>query len=380
MSHATVMGGIPATNKSLYHRVRFSCGDPVALAVLPDGRSLFMLRDIELDRARSCARADECCSPGDYEPSSGLSGDRTTATAQAFAEMLKRNSISRVTADRTFPLIFAHQLQLAGIAVECDTEAGVLDRRAKDEQEIQWLRDAQSATEDAMQMACRLIARAPADSGGILQHENESLTSERMQSIIDIFLLERGYTTPGNIVACGPIGADCHNTGAGPLRTAQPVIVDIFPCSRATGYNGDCTRTVVNGDVPDDLAKMHGAVAKAKAASIAATRAGVTGEDVHNASAEVLISLGYHMGQPPEGAPDSWCGMVHGTGHGVGLDVHEPPLLDVNGAELIAGDALTIEPGLYCRAIGGVRIEDMVIVTESGCDNLNSLPEGLDWK
>ncbi len=379
MSHATVMAGIPATNKSLYHRVRFRCGDPTALATLPDGRTIFLLRDIELERARAHARAHECCSPVDYEPATGLSGDRTTATAQALAELLSRNHVSTVTADRTFPLIFAHHLQLAGIAVECDPEAGLLNQRAKDQQEIQWLRDAQAATEGAMRMVCELVARAPVDASGVLQRDGGALTSERMQGIIDIDLLERGYTTPGNIVACGPIGADCHNTGAGELFTNQPVIIDIFPCSRETGYNGDCTRTVVNGDVPDELAKMHTAVVRAKAAAIDATRASVTGEDVHNATAKVLTGLGYHIGQPPEGAPDSWCGMVHGTGHGIGLDVHEPPLLDVNGPVLIVGDALTIEPGLYCKAIGGVRIEDMVIITDTGCENLNSLHEGLDW-
>ena len=72
--------------------------------------------------------------------------------------------------------------------------------------------------------------------------------------------------------------------------------------------------------------------------------------------------------------------MTHGTGHAVGLEVHEPPLLDFGGPELLLGDCLTIEPGLYCRAIGGVRVEDMIILTEDGCQNLNSLYTGLDWK
>ena len=86
------------------------------------------------------------------------------------------------------------------------------------------------------------------------------------------------------------------------------------------------------------------------------------------------------MGLPPADSPPSYCGMTHGTGHGIGLDVHEPPLLDRGGPVLVEGDALTIEPGLYCAEVGGVRVEDMVIVTRDGCINLNQLPEGLDWK
>jgi Xaa-Pro aminopeptidase len=124
---------------------------------------------------------------------------------------------------------------------------------------------------------------------------------------------------------------------------------------------------------------MHEVVVQAKAAAIAATRAGVTGEQVHTATSACMHAAGYHMGLPAADAPDTYCGMTHGTGHGIGLDVHEPPLLDRKGPPLVAGDCLTIEPGLYCRAIGGVRVEDMVVVTENGCDNLNSLPEGLTW-
>ena len=102
--------------------------------------------------------------------------------------------------------------------------------------------------------------------------------------------------------------------------------------------------------------------------------------EVHDSkTGEVITRYGYAMGLPQEDAPDSYCGMIHGTGHGVGLEVHEPPLLDMRGPELVEGDVLTIEPGLYCRALGGVRVEDMVVVTREGCDNLNCLHEGLDW-
>ena len=234
-------------------------------------------------------------------------------------------------------------------------------------------------TEAAMRMACEMIARSVAGADGILQWEGTELTSERVRSEIDIFLMKQGYATVPSIVACGPDGADCHELGSGPIRTEQPVIVDIFPCDRATGYNGDCTRTVVHGEISETLKKMHSAVSDAKQAGQNATRAGVTGEQVHQSVIDQIVAHGYQIGIPGDAEPDDYCAMVHGTGHGIGLDVHEPPLLDFKGPELVVGDALTIEPGLYCKAIGGIRVEDMVIVTRDGVENLNKLHEGLQW-
>ena len=135
----------------------------------------------------------------------------------------------------------------------------------------------------------------------------------------------------------------------------------------------------MHGEIPEEVAKMHAAVLEAKQAAERVCTAGVTGEDVHLAAIEVIKAHGYEAGLPADDAPDSFCSMVHGTGHGIGLEVHEPPLLDMKGPELVAGDVLTIEPGLYCKAIGGIRIEDMVAVNAEGCENFNSLPMGLQW-
>lgn len=380
---AWVMAGVPTVNYALYHRIRFSVGDPAALVLLPSAeeqpQSLLILRDIEMDRARKHARVDQVGCPADFAPEGGLSGDRETATAQAVAECLRRNSIQRAIADRSLPLLFAHQMMEAGIAVDCDPEWGVLERRSKDNQEIEWLREAQKVTEGAMAMACETVAGAEVRADGVLSVNGEPLTAERLRAKIDVWLLERGYSNPTSIVAGGPHGADCHDVGSGELKTEQPVIIDIFPRNRETLYSGDCTRTVVHGAVSDELAKMHTAVVAAKAAAIGACRAGVTGEAVHEATIEAIKSHGYSVGLPDDDSPDSYCAITHGTGHGIGLDVHEPPLLDKGGPELVVGDAITVEPGLYCKAIGGVRVEDMVIVTEDDCENLNTLPEGLVW-
>jgi Xaa-Pro aminopeptidase len=257
---------------------------------------------------------------------------------------------------------------------------GVSQRRAKDEQEIEWLRKAQSVTEGAIRLACEMIANARANADGTLQTGGSELTSERVRSEVDIWLLRQGFVAMPSIIAGGPQGADCHDIGSGALRTGQPVIFDIFPKDRSTGYHGDCTRTVVHGEISDGLTAMHAAVVDAKRNATAVARAGVSGEEVHLAAIAQIRAHGFQVGIPDDSEPDDYCGMVHGTGHGIGLDVHEPPLLDFKGPPLVVGDAITIEPGLYCKAIGGIRVEDMVVVRANECLSLNALPEGLAWR
>ena len=376
---ARVMAGNPSKNKSLYRAVRFMVHDAMIAIDLPDGSRTLILREIEMDRAKKHARADRVYGYSDFTPLSGLSGDRETAASQSTTECLLRNGITAVIADRTLPLIYVDEMQAAGIHVELDADMGVLDRRVKDEEEIKHLRHAQHVTEQAMQMACETVAQAIPDELGVLHSDGDVLTSERLRTKIDTFLLERNFYNPPCIVAGGSDGGDCHELGSGPLRTSEPVIIDIFPLDKESMYNGDCTRTVVHGEIPEEIAKMHAAVIAAKDAAIAKTRVGVSGEDVHLETIRVLLELGYVEGLPTESDLDTFCSMPHGTGHGIGLDVHEPPLLDRNGATLLVGDVITIEPGLYSHAIGGVRIEDMVLVTADGCENFNALPEGLTW-
>jgi Xaa-Pro aminopeptidase len=381
---ATVMAGIPATNLSLYRAIRFKVGDPAALICLTDRSGaterVLIIRDIEMERAKRHARADRVHCPADFEPkgwhSGGLSGDRETATAQSVAQCLVSHGVTSARADRSLPFIFAHFMRMAGIELVCDTEMGVLERRAKDAQELDWLREAQRATEGAMKLACETVARARAAADGMLVHDGAPLSAERLRSIIDIHLLTNGYDNPESIVACGAQGADCHDHGHGMLRTGEPVIVDIFPRNRKTLYNGDMTRTVVHGAIPPEVARMHAAVVAAKRDAIAAVRPGVTGQSVHEATLAALARQGYAAGQPSQ---QGVAVISHGTGHGIGLEVHEPPLLAMKGPALVAGDVLTVEPGLYALGIGGIRVEDMVAVTATGCENFNTLQESLVW-
>jgi Xaa-Pro aminopeptidase len=381
---ATLQAGIPESNSALFHTLQFSVGDPVAfVTVSEEGKTpttTFIVRDVELDRAIAAVKADRIACPADFVPEGGLSADREVATAQATAECLRQAGVVDVSADRTLPLSFAHVLQEAGIQVNCDLDLGVRERRQKSPEAIEKLRHAQGITESAVRMACELIANAETSASGVLLDGGQPLTSERVHAAINIFLMEKGFSGPTFIVAGGPQGASCHHHGSGELRTGQPVIVDIFPTCQASHYCGDCTRTVVHGEIPTEISAMHKAVCAAKQAACDAIRAGVTGASVHAVTERVLSEHGFATGFPPDNAPASFCTMHHGTGHGIGLDVHEPPLLDATGIELLEGDALTVEPGLYRKDLGGVRVEDMVIVTAESHENLNQLPEGLTWK
>ena len=376
----TILAGIAASNATLFHRIRFVAPDAAVIIDFADGTSVFIVRDIEMDRARKAVRADRICCAADFEPAGGLSGDRDTALAQAAAECLRRAGEASVMVDRTLPYLYAHFIRQAGIGVEYSENLGVLERRTKDSVEIGHLRHAQQTTGEAMSFACRLIANARPDGNGILHHCGEVLTSERVRAMITAFLVERNFSNAhDSIVVTVPHVADCHHFGAGPLKANLPVIVDIFPMDNATRYHGDMTRTVVCGEPSADLLRMHAAVCAAKAAGCAALRPVTTGEAVHRATASVIEAHGYSMIRGDARNDLAVPSMRHGTGHGIGLDVHEPILLDYGGGEILQGEVFTVEPGLYSATLGGVRVEDMVVVTASGHEVLAPLSEGLDW-
>ena len=377
----TILAGVAGHDASLFHRIQFLVGDSVVIIDFADGTSLLIVRDIEMDRARQTGAADRVCCAADFEPEGGLSGDRDTALAQATAECLRRAGETSITVSRTLPYLYAHFIQEAGIAINYSEDFGVKERRIKSAKEIEYLRHAQKVTGETMTYACRTIANATPDQEGILHHEGAPLTSERVRAMITAFLLERNFSNShDSIVATAPHVADCHHYGTGPLKVNLPVVVDIFPMNKTTRYNGDMTRTVVCGEPSDELKNMHAAVCEAKAAGCSALNVGTTGEAVHRATIGVLEKHGFEIVRGDVPHDPAIPTMPHGTGHGIGLDVHEPILLDYAGGEIFKNELLTVEPGLYSSVLGGVRVEDMVLVTESGHEILSPIQEGLDWK
>lgn len=373
---AVLLAGIPAENPTLFLKIGLAAGDPAAWISTPE-KSLILIRDIEKDRAQAHGKADQYASPAEYAPAEGLSSDRATATAQAVAEYLRVEGIKEICTDRSLPYIFAWHILQAGIALNYDADLGVLDRRIKSEEEQAALAHAQAITEKSMEMACNLIARCTAKADGTLYHDGAELTSERVKSEIAKFLLDFGFTLGhGAIVATVPNSADCHHSGVGPLVTGAPVIIDIFPRDESSRYWGDCTRTVVHGTPSDTAISMHKAVVEAKAAAIEQLTAGNLASEVHLEATDLLERHGFNQSR---GFVSDAPTIQHGTGHGIGLEIHEPILLDEGGGELLEGEVFTVEPGLYGRRDGGVRIEDMLVVTKESPRNLNQLHEGLDW-
>ena len=370
------MAGIADKNASLFRRVRVPLGDPAAWIEL-DEETIALVRDLEMDRVRTHSSADRVTCPADHAPGEGLSADRETATAQAVSEIVRGHGVNEVVADRTLPFIFAWHLQQAGIRLDYDPEFGVRDRRAKTDQEIDSLVKAQSVTESVMREICELISQANAAADGTLSHDGIVLTSDWVRNFAAAEFMKHGFTmTHGAIVATAPEVADCHHSGAGPLRTGTPVVVDLFPRDESTRYWGDCTRTVVHGQSSETVIAMHRAVVEAKSAAESMLRPGMMAGEVHQAAEDVLVKHGYPISR---GTITDHPSIQHGTGHGIGLDLHEPILLDTGGGEVLDGEVFTVEPGLYGRHDGGIRIEDMVVVTEDGPRNLNRLPFQLDW-
>lgn len=381
---ATLFAGLADRNANVFRRLGLPLGDPAAWLQLPSGRVVRIVRDLEMDRVR--ARADELSDhpgevycPADFAPAnSELSSDRETAVAQSIAVLLKQEGVTGVIGDRSLPLIYAYHLAESGIAVHYDATLGVIDRRAKSPSEIEALAHAQHVTEQVMFEVCHRIATATVDDDGQLFQDDGLLTSERLVNYARRGFMERGFTmSHGAIVACPPHSADCHHAGTGPLYSGVPIIVDLFPRDELTRYHGDCTRTVVHGTPSEEVVRMHAAVVQAKAAAEAELYPGRTAESVHLASDRELIAAGY---QPHRGQLTDSPSIQHGTGHGIGLEIHEPILLDIGGEAMLEGEVFTVEPGLYGKSDGGVRVEDMIVVTQDGPKNLNQLPHRLNWE
>jgi len=204
---ATIRAGVPAVSKAVYHAIRFLAHDPaVYIELLGDKkRTILIIRDVELERARKFAKADRVYPPAHFAPPGGLSGDREIATAQSAVECLLRHGVRRVAGDRSLPLLYVELAREAGIEISLDLDLGIAQRRQKDDFEIEALAQAQRDTESAIAMACETILNAPADAAGVLQLDGGPLTSERVKTLIDLHLLNLGYENGESIVAarCG---------------------------------------------------------------------------------------------------------------------------------------------------------------------------------
>lgn len=323
---------------------------------------------VEKSKAQDQSSADEVRSTVEFV--SGDIRDNIEAEAPVISAFLDEYDINHIGTPRDFQLYLAEILEESGISVRSIEDVVMKARKRKSRSEIEALETVQSVTEESMDKARSLIQESTVVDGE-LHYEDELLTSERLRSILRDFLQARNCTLAESnepIVSCGPQSADPHNRGSGSMRSDEPILIDIFP-QHESGYWGDMTRTFVKGTPPEEFQRMYETTQKAlnSALDVLSNGAGTTGREVHNTVCDVFKSAGYPTIQ--DGDVDK--GFLHSTGHAIGMELHEPPRLVGDCGELNEGYVLTIEPGLYDDNYGGVRIEDMVVVTENEYENLN---------
>lgn len=292
-------------------------------------------------------------------------------TTEAF---LSEYGIDSVSVPVSFPTGTTDVLRDQGIEVITDYDDVMSDIRAvKSDEEIEHIAATQRANEQAMTVAEGMLERATVEKG-VLRLEGEILTSERVRRAIGITLLEEGCELNVGIVASGAEGAKAHAVGSGPIEAGEPIIIDIAPRNEESRYFGDMTRTFVKSEPESKIQEWYDLTREAYEAALETIQAGVTGETVDDAVCDVFERAGYPTLRADESTED---GFNHSTGHGVGLDMYEQPSLSRFGGELQPGHVVTVEPGLYEQGIGGVRLEDLVVVTETGYENLNDYPPEL---
>jgi Xaa-Pro aminopeptidase len=366
-----------ARSPELRHEVPIGIPDPF-LYVERNGSRHVVLTSFELDRIRAIPGGPE---PHAYEEfgfdeliAQGLPRDEVLLAVAVNA--CKGLGVSDAVTPSTFPLEYADRLRAEGLELRVDRGLFSQRRRVKNAVELEGMRRAQRAAEAGMDAARDLLRRA-SQSGAGLSVDGEPLTAERIKRAIGAVFTERGMVAEDFIVSHGPQTAVGHDMGSGAIVTGEPIVIDLWPKDVETACYADMTRTYVVGEPPEEIVEYHRLCKEALDRSLEATRAGVAGSRVFQLVCELFHAAGQPTQlskRPGEVLQD---GFYHGLGHGVGLEVHEPPWLGRAPGELVAGDVVTLEPGLYRHGFGGVRLEDLVLVTDDGAENLTSYPYEL---
>jgi Xaa-Pro aminopeptidase len=360
-------------NASLLYATRFRAGDAFVYAEIR-GRKHLLVSDLEVDRARSEATVDAVHRLSQIEKR--LRRNRKAPPLPLIDlvdAFLRSQGVRALVVPGTFGIEHADALRRKGYRIECRREPFFPERLVKTDDELVCIEQAQRATEEATAAAIAVLRHAQV-RGGVLTDRHGPVTSERLRRFIERELLDRGCRAVSTIVAGGRQAADPHCLGYGPLRANQAIILDVFPRSIETGYWADMTRTVVRGRASEPLRRMYRAVEEAQAAALAAIRDGVDGKAVHQAVLDVFAEHRF----PTRRRGGHMEGFFHGTGHGVGLEIHEQPRFSVRPDPIRAGMVMTVEPGLYYPAWGGIRLEDLVVVTKTGHRNLTRFPRQLE--
>jgi Xaa-Pro aminopeptidase len=347
----------------LRHEIPLSIPDPF-LYVERNGSRHAVVSALELPRVRELAGLEvHATDEFGYDELVRSGKSRKEVRDELLARVCEAVGVRSAVVPGDFPLEIADELRSRGVQLVADREHFDRRRRVKNEQELAGIRRAQKAAEAGMEAARQLLR------GGA------PIAVERVKAAIEERFTANDCTADEFIVSHGWQSAIGHHAGDGEIAAGEPIVIDLWPRDRASGCHADMTRTFVIGEPTDELLEWHRLCKEALDRALGEIRAGVTGRSVFDGTCELFERAGYKTQRTKEEGKPLEEGFFHGLGHGVGLEVHEEPGLGMLGSDpLVAGDVVTVEPGLYRPGAGGCRLEDLVLVTEDGCENLTDFP------
>ncbi|MEM2924782.1 MAG: Xaa-Pro peptidase family protein [Methanocellales archaeon] len=360
-------------NANMYYATRFTAPDPFVYIQM-EKKKVLLVSHMEYERAKKESIVEDVRSLLDYGIREKLHEfkDADKALAQALKRFFEEEQIQKIGVPRDFPAYYFEELRSSGFLIVFLDKIIERAREVKTLEEIAYIEKAQFACEEAMKQAREAI-KGSVEKNGILFKRDVALTSEKIRSLIEVKLAELGCSAEGTIVASGKQASDPHCTGTGFILSDSPVVIDIFPRLKKERYYADMTRTFFPGTPNRKFKEMYNSVLKAQNLALRLIKPGVTGREVHEAVCDSFAEDGYKSLRDGKISR----GFLHSTGHGIGLSVHEMPSLNEIGGDLKEGNVVTVEPGLYDPDVGGVRIEDIVVVTKNGIKNLTRFPK--DW-
>lgn len=369
---ALLLIGDSERSADLYYATRFLAPDPFAFLWTRNARVL-LASDLELGRARHQAHVDQVLPVSRYEKKLREQGQEHPAMRHVVLAVLRELELRSLLVPADFPLEAADFLRTADIQLQVAPSPLFPQRQVKAPEEIAAIQRALEAAEHGLEAAIEAIRRSEIRQG-VLYSQGAVLTSERLRALIHRILLDEECTAQHTIVAGGDAACDPHDEGRGPLPAGRPIVLDVFPKSMSSGYFGDITRTVVKGGAAPEVRRMFEAAQRGQELAMARIRDGAEGSQIHQIVKEFFAAEGYDTGEK-DGRMQ---GFFHGTGHGLGLEIHEAPRIGLRSEVLRSGQVVTVEPGLYYPGLGGIRLEDVVVVQEHGCQNLTSFPKYLE--
>ena len=372
-----LMYGDTMRSPELRHEVPVAIPDPFLYAER-EGRRVVVLHSLEIPRVREEAPDLEIVPleqlGSDELFSQGLKG--WEITLELALRACRELGIESAAVPESFPVGHADHLRANGIELTIERDLFEDRRRAKNETELRGIRNAQKACEAALDASRELLRRAQANGGG-LEVDGKPLTSERLKRVIEEVFADHDVEGGDMIVSHGPQTAVGHEMGSGQIAPNEPIVFDLFPRDKATGCYADMTRTYVVGEPSDEVKEWHRLVKEALDTSTAGVKPGVNGRKLYEQVCDIFQQAGYKTQLNKEPGEVLEDGFFHGLGHGVGLEVHELPTMGRVGHDLVAGDVVTVEPGLYRSGYGGLRLEDLVLVTENGYEVITDYPYDL---